>query len=619
MLEKETEKITTRYLSDNQRFSNGTPSNYIIFKRKPGLGATYGEITYEERNSIILEPNTPVLEGKRDAMRNGEKLHPNILVVFKGVEKEEVLAYLKSDITPKKILCTPEAYMYKVRPSIESSDFNLYSDFFMLLDECDRLIKDVHFRDKITLPMGDFFKFKSKAMISATAIEPTDQRFLLNNFKILNLEPELEIRQKLILIQTNNIIESIDKARIRNEGKQMFVFINSPTVALMLIKRMDIEGESRIYTSIKSVRSLKKEHGFDQCTSSGGNYSKYNFMTSRYYSAVDIELNDKPVVIMISDVIRRKFTMLDPYTDVIQILGRFRNGIHSAAHITNFKADMEWKEEETAVKFIKDSFNIYEKVKVVTEENNSTEGGLVTGKEALEGMKISNYIDSESGGLSSFMLDNFILDHRTISYYTDIERLKIAYEKTNYFTILLLNEYYDINDSAMLVLESESHSQESNRIIAEILQNYTIERVMSLLNNSSGSIWRQADTIETMQKEYPEIVESFDTIGFEKMEALKFDTKKMLNAVTMWKKNNELNNPDMILEIHKLYKEGDSPLRKEATTALQVVYTQYGIRKRASGTEFENYFRVKLGNEKEKKENKQKVYTILGLKYPKSK
>lgn len=39
------------------------PTNTILYKKLTGLGATYGELK-ADRDSIILEPNVPVIKGK---------------------------------------------------------------------------------------------------------------------------------------------------------------------------------------------------------------------------------------------------------------------------------------------------------------------------------------------------------------------------------------------------------------------------------------------------------------------------------------------------------------------------------------------------------------------------
>lgn len=113
--------------------SNGFPTNSIIFKTLPGFGATYWEISYV-RNSIIIVPPVPAIMGKMTK-------HPNICGVFKKTTPQEIKDYLKSDVYPKKIITTPEGYLKKVKPIIQSrgSGFSLFEDFFMLFDECDRL------------------------------------------------------------------------------------------------------------------------------------------------------------------------------------------------------------------------------------------------------------------------------------------------------------------------------------------------------------------------------------------------------------------------------------------------------------------------------------------------
>jgi hypothetical protein len=612
MLEQETLTITTKYLSQNSRFLNGTPSNYIIFKRQPGLGATYGEIEYKGRNSIILEPNTPVLDGKRDAVnQTGEKTHPNILVVYKGVEEDVVVAYLNSEVQPKKILCTPEAYIFKVKPAILKSQLSLYKDFFMLLDECDRIIKDVNFRKKITMPMTDFFKFENKAMISATALEPSDKRFEENGFRILHLEPEVNTRQNLDLIHTNNILYSLEETLERNKDEKTFIFINSPKLAYILIKRLNIEEDSKIYCSTKGVhtlRTLKKD--FRKATSKLGNFVKYNFLTSRYFSAVDIVLDETPKLIMITDVLRRTFTMLDPYTDVIQIIGRFRNGVATSTHITNVSDELEWKTPENAIKYINDSYNCYKLIKAIVQANSDTEGGYQTGKEALEGTTIATFMDGDTGGLNSFMLDNYCLDQKTRGLYTDFELLKQRYADTEYFKIRISKKWYDVNDAAMLILEKESHTQESNKIIATILNNYNHHRVIEFLEDPNKTINTQVDTEKTIAREYPEIVEIYNTIGFEEMQKLNFDKPKMLRCSDTAKKDNELKNPEMIREIHALFNPGDKPSRTEVRLELKKVYTKFEVTRKASASQIQLYFNAELRGDA----NNVKYWNILSIK-----
>lgn len=124
------------------------PSNAIINKRLPGLGATYCELT-APRHSIIIEPNVPVIVGK--ALKHSEAFG-----VYSGVTAKQILAYLKSDVPYKKILTTPESFG-RVKEAAAKVNVCLYSDYFMLIDECEKLVQDIHYRDSIALPIDDFF------------------------------------------------------------------------------------------------------------------------------------------------------------------------------------------------------------------------------------------------------------------------------------------------------------------------------------------------------------------------------------------------------------------------------------------------------------------------------
>lgn len=55
---------------------------------------------------------------------------------------------------------------------MQTVDIDMYTECFILFDECEKLVQDVHYRDSIREPMNDFFRFQNKALISATPIVP---------------------------------------------------------------------------------------------------------------------------------------------------------------------------------------------------------------------------------------------------------------------------------------------------------------------------------------------------------------------------------------------------------------------------------------------------------------
>ena len=63
------------------------PANTIFDKTITGCGATTLEIN-AARNSIVIEPNIPVILGKKAE-------HPFLFAVYEGIAKEDVKAYLR--------------------------------------------------------------------------------------------------------------------------------------------------------------------------------------------------------------------------------------------------------------------------------------------------------------------------------------------------------------------------------------------------------------------------------------------------------------------------------------------------------------------------------------------
>mgnify|MGYP006896734058 CR=1 FL=1 len=72
-----------------------------------------------------------------------------------------------------------------------------------------------------------------------------------------------------------------------------------------------------------------------------------------------IELEEAPTVLMLTDCYMAEFTMIDPYTDAIQIVGRFRNGVSAIYHIANTNHNLPIKSQEEIKGFIKCSEKIY--------------------------------------------------------------------------------------------------------------------------------------------------------------------------------------------------------------------------------------------------------------------
>ncbi len=176
-----------QYLSD---VMDEIPSDCILSKRIPGCGATTLELE-TKRNSIIVVPNVPVIKSKCGK-------YNNLLGVYEDVTTDKIRNYLTNNRL-HKIMTTPESFG-KVKAACEKCGINIYSDFFLLMDECHQLIKDVDYRTDIVLPMNDFFLFNCKALVSATPIGFSDPRF--KEFETVEVSADYDYRQEIAVTHT---------------------------------------------------------------------------------------------------------------------------------------------------------------------------------------------------------------------------------------------------------------------------------------------------------------------------------------------------------------------------------------------------------------------------------
>lgn len=584
-----------KWLSNTPKFLNGVPNGYIVFKKLPNIGASHKELK-SERNAIITEFNVPILEVKEEALEDDgiTKMYPNILIVKQGVEIEDVVKYLKSDITPKKFLTTTHGYTDKIKPAIESvEEFNLYEDFFMLIDECDKFTTDVDFRRTITLCLDDFFLFKQKAMISATALHPSDPRFKANGFKILKVNPTYDFKVNIDIINTNNVLFALVNKLKECSNEHVFIFIDSTSVIHSVIKLLGIEAESTIFCSENSVSNLRNKKNYVGAKTKLGNYTMFNFLTSRSFSGVDIKVPYKAHVIMVTHVYRASFSMLDPYTQSVQISGRLRNGFSSLTHITNFNPEITFEDEETAMKNKLDNIECYNAIKeakknyVVNNEGKST----LTFDQGLERSDIHHYITIE-GGIHYHMIDNYVLKEKKRSYYVNIEQLEKAYIKTDYFIPEVKTEIYNITDNQLFIVQKKKNDKENTMVFAETMNSYD--------NRKEGILYFDlSKTKYDLRGENVELTKIYDAIGFEKMKELDYDASKMKAYVRKTHKASKLKCPKLIGEIKSLYKSGETIYFTKITEDLNRIYAKYGIVKKAAARQIEIYYDAKANKDKE--------------------
>ena len=268
-----------QYLSDVMDI---IPSNCILSKRIPGCGATTLELE-ADRSSIIIVPNIPVIDSKCQK-------YSYILGVYEGVNQNQIVEYLTNNTT-RKIMTTPESFR-KIKTACQKSNINIYTEFFLLIDECHQLIKDVDYRLDIVMPMNDFFLFKHKALVSATPIGFCDPRFKENGFEEVAITADYDYRQEITVTHTYNIAKAVGEYLEKHNGTICF-FVNSVVEIYSLMIHFNLLENSTVYCAPKSKSKLKTEYGFANAHTewSADTMKRCNFFTGRFFTAFDLELD----------------------------------------------------------------------------------------------------------------------------------------------------------------------------------------------------------------------------------------------------------------------------------------------------------------------------------------
>ncbi|WP_195333821.1 DEAD/DEAH box helicase family protein [Bacteroides salyersiae] len=521
------------------------PTNTILYKKLTGLGATYGELK-AKRNSVIIEPNKPVIVGK---CKDPKHKKDNLFGVFDGVYAENIVAYLEKSIKQNKyfkILTTPESFR-KVQDAFEIMEIDIRYECFLLFDECHKIVKDVDYRANITLPMDFFFECRNKALVSATPIQFTDPRFEEQKFQTITINPTFEYAKELNLRITNNVLPTMRETlnNLKAENKKMFIFCNSTDTIYAMMKQLNLLDESAVFCSQKSVNKLE-DLKFKNASEQWENkkMKKYNWLTSRFYNALDIELEETPIVIMLTECYLAEYSMIDPYTDAIQIVGRFRNGVSSIYHIANTNHNLPIRSKDEIKGFLECSEQIYNDMRTFykTAANKDAKDAY---RAALDCLPFNKMLDSNKKK-SYFAIDNYMDEELLKSCYHDDRTLSEAYSHCNSFIVHTKTFSYKWGDSERLKVSNKSQSlKEKRKMIVEHL-----ERLGECSTEMEMEFKRELFQADSF------IVDAYDTIGKAKIESLHYSHKKIQEAVILFRYHEKSTGTEVIKLVKNSFKAG---------------------------------------------------------------
>ena len=491
-----------QYLSD---VMDKIPSNCILSKRIPGCGATTLELD-TNRSSIIVVPNLPVILSKCNK-------YPNLLGVYEGVNIGKIINYLNNNRT-RKIMTTPES-LCKVKSACERCGINIYTDFFLLIDECHQLVKDVDYRTDIVTPMNDFFRFNCKALVSATPIEFSDPRFKESGFEVVEITADYDYRQEITVTHTHNIAKAVGEYLESHNGTICF-FINSAVEIYSIMKHFDLLKDSVVYCAPKCRNKLKAEYDFTNAHTewSADTMKRYNFFTGRFYTAFDLELPYKPDLVMLTDPFNAEYTILDVETDCIQICGRFRNGINSATHIYRVNPEIIVKSREQVEWEISAHEFAYTTINTLYNSADSRESRFAFDS-ALRTLPFRKF-QYEDFTKNWFAIDNEINEVLVQGRYQTLLFIQEWYSSCHFFNPTFTRCEYDEEDAKLKIIRAARSVKDKRRKMVQLLSE--IEEPQSEY---------ALDFTNNMRKIDPFIVDAYEVLGKERIEELKYNQKKI--------------------------------------------------------------------------------------------
>lgn len=438
-------------------------------------------------------------------------------------------------------MTTPESF-YKVQKAFEQVGIDIRTDgYFLLFDECQKIVKDCGYRKNISLPMDFFFECQDKAMVSATPpSEFADSRF--ENFDILIIHPDFNYKKTITVCTTNNVLERTRQLLLQLDERPVFFFVNSTDIILAMMEQLGLRDQSAVFCSADSVDKLKSQKFSNAHENWEKKYmEKYNWMTSRFYNAMDIELNENPNVVMITDCYTADYTMIDPYMDAVQIIGRFRNGTNAIYHISNLDKRIPIKDKKSIIIRYQCDKEIYENLR--TFKNCETDiNRRAAFNDAMNVLPYNRFLD-DYGKEDAFKIDNYIHEELVRVMYHDYTRLYQGYNECGYFEVTTSNITYRYGDYDRLKITN-------NTLPIKDIRKRIVDQLEALKEDETEMAMQFRDELRHVDSF---IVEAWEVLGKQTIEELNYNPKLIREKIILTLHEKKAKSSDVIRMVYNSF------------------------------------------------------------------
>lgn len=593
-MKKEVIKIPAniKYLTEREKFIEefGKPfelPNGILNKEIPGCGATTVALT-DEHKTIICSPRNELLKNKHEQ-------YPDTLLVIGGVDTKEIEAYLQTAELPK-ILVSYDS-VYKLIGCIKYK-----SDWRVVVDEFQCLLADSSFKSEIELHFLDNSRsFPYVTFLSAT---PILDKYLeqIDYFKDMNYY-QLDWEEKDIVRvyreRTKNPINAaLEIVRYYQNGnypsvyvngeriysKECVIFLNSVNNIVNIIKQTELNPEEVniiVGNSDDNDRQIARiGEGFKRgrIPLKGETHKKFTFCTSTAYAGCDF-YSTNAATFVISDC-NRPNTAVDIATELVQIAGRQRLACNPFRQFLTFVYNVNAEEVE------QETFNehLCRKVNVTLDEirDNNNAGEALRAKRIKDFRRIPDNVKyQDSYTMYDEQKGEFVFNR--LAYVN--EQYCFDVQKFNYQNGVIVKKL--LQDSSFDVSENQTYAVYQEQLKHLIKKEPFVDRMQAYCEYRAkqGLIVNLA--MSTLESKYPELRYYYEALGADRIKALNYKEKKLLNEIHIMKTKNKIRH-----ELHGIIHIGDRILTTDIQQTLHDVYDRLGIDKSLKATDLNEFFEI---------------------------
>ena len=593
-MKKEMIKIPAniKYLTEREKFIEefGKPfelPNGILNKEIPGCGATTVALT-DEHKTIICSPRNELLKNKHEQ-------YPDTLLVIGGVDTKEIEAYLQTAELPK-ILVSYDS-VYKLIGCIKYK-----SDWRVVVDEFQCLLADSSFKSEIELHFLDNSRsFPYVTFLSAT---PILDKYLeqIDYFKDMNYY-QLDWEEKDIVRvyreRTKNPINAaLEIVRYYQNGnypsvyvngeriysKECVIFLNSVNNIVNIIKQTELKPEEvniivgNSEDNDRQIARIGKGFTRGRIPLKGETHKKFTFCTSTAYAGCDF-YSTNAATFVISDC-NRPNTAVDIATELVQIAGRQRLACNPFRQFLTFVYNVNAEEVE------QETFNehLCRKVNVTLDEirDNNNAGEALRAKRIKDFRRIPDNVKyQDSYTMYDEQKGEFVFNR--LAYVN--EQYCFDVQKFNYQKGVIVKKL--LQDSSFDVSENQTYAVYQEQLKHLIKKEPFVDRMQAYCEYRSkqGLIVNLA--MSTLESKYPELRYYYEALGADRIKALNYKEKKLLNEIHIMKTKNKIRH-----ELHGIIHIGDRILTTDIQQTLHDVYDRLGIDKSLKATDLNEFFEI---------------------------